>query len=321
MFVSKKSRKGLKKVYISNEAKLIFLILLLFIIGYILRITFSGYSPSFLDFGFEASTAERISNGQVPYRDFFTLINPLHFLLTSVFFKIFQNISGFYIFASIVGSMISIFIFLIAYRLKDFRAGVIAWILSTVFSQIFIGVSPNYSFTATLFFLVAFYLLIPSLVENKFGTKTLVLSGVFASLSFWTKQTIGVYFIIGLAAYLLIRKNRLILKRALPPFLYGYLFVCLLFGLYLTLNGALGDWLNNTIIMTVTFAGEAKINPPVFDLGISDNFSMSIVTIEKIIFNIFLAFIIFELVKIFKSSKDSLSLLKNFFSYFRLVFS
>ena len=272
---------------------------------------FSGHNISFLDFGFEVSIADRVSNGQVPYRDFFTLINPLHFFLTSIFITIYQNIFGLFLYASIIGSLISVFIFLLAFRLKNIKTGILTWSLSTIFSQIFIGVAPNYSFTATLFYLIAFYLLIPSFVQRQFNNKILLLSGIFASLSFWTKQTIGAYFIIGLIAYLILTREWISYKKLLP-FAYGYLSICFTFLTYLIINGALTEWFSNTVMMSVTFAGEAKINPPFLDLGINDGSSFSIIDVEKILFNVLLIFFIIELVWFFRAGKKNLSRLTVF---------
>lgn len=89
----------------------------LFVIAAMYLVSRGGISPSVLDLGFEASSARRVADGQVPHRDFFTLLPPVHFLLTGATVRMLGvSMDSLVLFASLVGAGISVAVFGIVRR-------------------------------------------------------------------------------------------------------------------------------------------------------------------------------------------------------------
>lgn len=267
---------------------------MLFAFGLLLRVTFNTYGPSFLDFGFEVNTATRISNGEIPYRDFFTLINPFHFILTGALLSIFgQNTDVLFLFAATVGSLISVLAFMVIYRFTNWVWGVVAWLSLTAVSQLTTGVVPNYSFTSSLFFILTVLILSLHFFKNKGFSRFLIfLAGTSAALTFWSKQTIGVYLMCGFLFFVFLFWNdkRIRNKRFWAWFLAGHLFIDLLFICFIIVRGATSGWINDTLLIGLRFSGEAKINPPLLFTG-------EATSLVRLAFNVLVIVIVFEVMR------------------------
>lgn len=280
------------RVYIT---RLLLLTLLLFVVGFAFRYQFSGVNPSFLDFGFEANTARRVSLGQFPYRDFFTLINPLHFFMTGYFLELFgDSTRTLFIYANIIGSAINVLIFVIFFRIsRSIYAGLTAWVASVIVGQNIVGVVPNYSLSATLFFIVTLLLYIELFgkkVRNKTKSEIMLsfLVGVGAALTLLTKQTMGVYLILAVILSTILFYREKVTYTKVMWFTIGFSMVVLIFMIMLFNQNAQHLWFDDTVGMIKSFSREAKIAPPFLFSGVQ-SFWIKLVYNISLIFSVLIS--------------------------------
>ena len=207
----------------------------------------------------------RILRGDVPFRDFHSMVMPLAFYVEAFFHKIFglNFIVNSYL-ALITIFFQTIFIFLI---IKKFFKENIYALLSAFFVIGFLGnihQAIHFSFThlATAFSLASIYFGLSSF-ENK---KYIILFGFFSGLTFLTKQNFGIAIFLGFIFYLIL--NLIFFKyeikkatRQLLQYLLGISVVIVPFFTYFYLIGS-----SSELIYILTSGPERKGLASLFDL-------------------------------------------------------
>lgn len=148
-------------------------------------ITFNLFS-GLLDEGFTLYNAQLISQGQIPYRDFFIMTTPGSYYILAFFFKIFGN----YILAGRILGMISIIITLYfcnkLFQLKSYWQYIYLFSLSIIFSTPARFFMYNDAFSISI---IALYFLSKGMEKDK--TSFLYISGILSALCFIFKQSVG----------------------------------------------------------------------------------------------------------------------------------
>jgi 4-amino-4-deoxy-L-arabinose transferase-like glycosyltransferase len=148
-------------------------------------------NANLLDEGSTAAQALRVLNGELIYRDFFTVVTPASYYTVAGLFQLFGP--GLMVLrwaALVTGLAILLVTLLIARRVMSWPFAAAAALMTTVWGWFL--VTPNfYSLQAALFALLALWCYLRH-VERP-HTRWMVLAGVFAGLAVLTKQNVGAY--------------------------------------------------------------------------------------------------------------------------------
>ena len=224
-----KKEDSSKKDKLSKLDFLIILILFFIIIdihsfGFFGRTTFPQDSAII----FEGS--QRISEGQIPYKDFTIVMGPVVFLMQS-FFNLFFGTTFFSMFThSLFLSLVICFIFYYS-AIKEFNI-FISLIFSIFFYISFQGLAfhPFYNHT-TYFFLFLNIFLLLVYINKELPTYVFILSSILASLTFYTKQDIGSLHILLIFCYFIFNYKKqwkyIILYLVTIAFLVGGIYLLL----------------------------------------------------------------------------------------------
>ncbi|HLV80281.1 MAG TPA: glycosyltransferase family 39 protein, partial [Chthonomonadaceae bacterium] len=212
-----------------------------------------------MDVGFQAESAARIAHGQAPYRDFFSLIPPLHFFGLAILVRLFgPSLIAINCAAAFVGGTICLLVYLICRRFTGVFISTLAFVTAQVFSLALTGTVPSYAFTALMFALASIYCGLIGIQEPKRGP--FLLCGLFAGMALWSKQTIGAYVLVGMAPILLARSVR---KVSIPNIAAGFLLITVPMLAYLLLMGAWPAFVQDTILYpAASFRRAAGIPTP-----------------------------------------------------------
>src|SRR3989344_1734957 len=179
---------------------------------------------------FEGS--QRISEGQIPYKDFTIAMGPVVFLMQS-FFNLFFGTTFFSMFIhSLFLSLIICSIFYYLSR-KEFNI-FISFIFSIFFYISFQGLAfyPFYNHS-TYFFLFLNIFLLLAYINKPLPKYVFILSGILATLDFYTKQDIGALHIILVFCYFIFNYKK---QWKSIIFLYILPTACLVLGIYFFLS-------------------------------------------------------------------------------------
>lgn len=220
----------------------------------------AGMSPSFLDFGLEASVAQRIANGQAPYRDFFILVPPLHFLLSGGTMAILgTSLTSLHVFAAGTGAAVTVLVWAVVRDVTSSRTpAIVAWLLTVLFSHGMTGTVPSYSLTAALFAVATVFAALQA--ERHASSKWAVAAGLFLAFAGWSKQTVGIYMALALSASGVVCPA---LRRHFRLAALAALLVSAGFLLYLAQARALDDFIRDAVTFPITsFDSEADLPVP-----------------------------------------------------------
>jgi hypothetical protein len=236
----------------------------------------------FKDYGIIWEAAYRINLGQIPFIDFSSPVGPGSFLIPAIIFKLFgstwQNLQ----FSQLIQSSI---LLLSAYFILK-KTGVMGWnlsnslILFTLLYLIFLS-HPWYNSTATLFFFISLAI---TLTSNHYS---FFISGIFAGLTFLTKQDIGVMNIFSICLITIFINSKINFDKKLIN-----LALCLTGALLIILNFALiigiqqfNYWLQRSLLLASLRGNEWRdfiYNSPILIISII-SFIEFIKTKEKIL--------------------------------------
>lgn len=222
------------------------------------------------DEGITAYGALRILDGYVPYRDFWTLYNPGEFYVLAVIFKIFGiSIEVTRLFAIMVLSLTVSCIYLLIKKLCPRILGVLAFFLALVWLKSYM-VFNRPGQLAILFFILCSFSLINFL--NSGRKRWLFIAGVVSGVTGLFRQDFGVYIFTSIFLVILLRQLNLlrekefklklgsILKNELYLF-FGFFIVFLPLFIYLIANSASREFINDTVIFTVTIYPKVRNLP------------------------------------------------------------
>jgi len=211
-----------------NKYKKIILIIILFftILGYTMVISIPRYDEIW-EYGY----AYNIATGLIPYKDFNMVSTPLYPFIVSIFIKVFGH---YLLSAHIFNAIIITIMLLILYKMLGKKSFILV-------PLIFTYSDPTYN-NLLLFF---FFLLLYIKNQNIKDSKKEIITAIIISLMFLTKQSVGVVFFI-LELFLSKHKIRYIITFIIP---------ILILIIYLTINNALYNFIDYTLLGLFDFAG------------------------------------------------------------------
>jgi len=270
---------------------------LLFLLIFNLYMTSWNYSYLIISEGWFLLPAKLISEGKLPYIDFYSYLPPFYYWYSYLIYNIGDSI----IFnARVVGQIVFCLIFFFTYKFYRLNFSKIISIVVT-FVSLLIYLNTNaifsYDFThlVTLFYLISFFFIVKSNKNNI----SAFLSGFFATILVLTKQSNGsVIFLFLIIIFLVI--NRKSLKRIYLPIL-GALLAGLPFLVHIISYGGLADFIDQVIYQ----AGSTKggIYHSLTTLFPPTSTYYSINTLKYFLFEIFLPIFIFVFISI-RSNKN-----------------
>ena len=149
-----------------------------------------------IDESFILSAAYRISQGEVPYRDFFYNVTPLTIYFQAVIFKIFGfNLIFTKYYIAIVNGVFSVLIFWLLNRWLGTRLALFLALISSVWFYSILG-TPWYDQDSYLMILLGIVFLTSYFFTHKNEKLKLLTAGIFFGLSFLGKQNLGLVSII-----------------------------------------------------------------------------------------------------------------------------
>ena len=148
-------------------------------------------NANLLDEGSTAAQALRVFNGELIYRDFFTVVTPASYYTIAALFQLFGPSLMVLRWAALVtGLGVLLITLVIARRVMSWPFAAAAALMTTVWGWFLI--TPNfYSLEAALFALLALWCYLRHLEHP--NVKWIVAAGVFTGLAVLTKQNVGVY--------------------------------------------------------------------------------------------------------------------------------
>jgi len=227
------------------------LLLVAVVAGYML-LTFNRYLP--IQEGWFMYYSQLMDQGRFPYRDFYIHVQPIYLCLVSGLTKLFGMefivLRAYGIFERCLLCLL-LYFYLIKYfpPVNSFFCAIFGIFIYSSFN---VDLPYSYYQTSLLFtFLSAiFFFRALDIGDNLSlsGHISLVFSGIFSSLSFFTKQSAGMLFLILYFSIIIIYYLRLVGLKAtmknLFSFCFGFLIVTSIVIVWLNYNHALSDYLN-----------------------------------------------------------------------------
>jgi len=144
------------------------------------------------DEGIPVYGAERILNGEVPYRDFWTIYAPGQFYVLAGLFKIFgSSLLAERLYDTAVRALVSGTVYLIALRLASPGWGLLFWLVVTAWLKFF-GYHASSTFPAILFALVSLWA-VSGLPAQEKPKRWIFISGLLAGLATLFRHDFGFY--------------------------------------------------------------------------------------------------------------------------------
>ena len=155
----------------------------------------------------------KMLNGNLIYKDFNVIITPLFFYIGKMILTLFgKNIFVFRIYNVLIYEFLFIALYKLLKKLnikEEISQLGILFILAL--STIFIQVGANYNILA-----IAFYILGISLYKKDDNVKNILVQGILMFLVFWTKQNVGVYYVLAIClSNVILDKKEQIIKNVL----------------------------------------------------------------------------------------------------------
>ncbi len=243
--------------------------LLLFVVAFLYNILFFNYFSGMLDEGSTYAWSMRMLNGDIPYKDFFTLITPASFWF-SMATLYFSNgaIISLRVLTAVFASIYPIIVYIFIYELTKSKGYSISGFLLTLF----MGLSLTrmqytiYSNNAEIFGVLSLFCFILYITRAPKVYLPILAAG-FLAMSGLFKQTIGLYFALAYVTcfiIMLVKKEKYLqkLKKFSLFFLTTLVMCVIVFCSYFAIHGALYDMFNNLVIIPLTEFGAARTPPP-----------------------------------------------------------
>lgn len=207
----------------------------------------------------------RILNGDIPYKDFWSLYPPGVFYILAAIFKIFGiNLRVAYLFTVTVLSLTACNIYLLVKNLCSRILGILAFLLSLAWLKSYM-VFNRPGQLAILFFILCSFSLINFI--NSERNKWLIITGILAGIVGLFRQDFGLYIFSSIFLIILLWqlnsskeggiKVSSILKKELCLFV-GSLVTLLPLILYFLANSAFREFVNDIIIFPITVYPEVR---------------------------------------------------------------
>ncbi|WP_256759130.1 glycosyltransferase family 39 protein [Cohnella sp. WQ 127256] len=235
---------------------------IIFIIGFVYSSLYYNYGINFIDEGFNLNSMKKISEGLVPFKDFFLLQTPGHLYLGSVLMSIFgKSILLMRIFTAITSSLFSLIVYYFLKRMTNTYFSLLGFMVSIIFGLSMTQISPSYSWNAVLLGIASVICMIKSIEKN--NVKWMVLSGLLLCLVGLFKQTIGFYFLIGYCiAFVLFKYYKIDISKRYVVLISSAASLAIVFFIYLISKHTINDFFTDALILPLTDFKEAKLPPP-----------------------------------------------------------
>lgn len=196
----------------------------------------------------------KMLNGYTIYKDFNVIVTPIFFVLGELFLEIFgKNILIFRIYNVLIFIFLFISIYLTLRKLKISKEFSIftVLLLLTILSS-FIKVGANYNVLA-----IAFYILGSIIYKREKSFKNIILQGTFMFIVFFTKQNIGVYYIVAIAFLNMLSKDGILenLKQTAKELLVFFILL-LASSLVMSLKGNFIEFIDYVFLGMGDFASK-----------------------------------------------------------------
>ena len=209
MIIDKQSLKE-HLIYILKFKRYIILQLLLLLAAVVYYSFFANKNISSFDEGYFVHNAERIFNGEIPYKDFFLQYGPTYFYVLAVFYKLFGvSILTGRIFSLIICLLItgSIFYLLNLLKITSYKIIFLVFLSIISFGYPLVNI-PSIIWSNVLISVLLLILCISHYGSNKRKTKYLAYMGVLLALSLSLKQNLGILYIIFYNVFVLLKDRR-----------------------------------------------------------------------------------------------------------------
>jgi hypothetical protein len=251
--------KILVKKYFNN--KILIFDFLLILIGTIYYLFFLFKGLSLMDEGYMLHMAERITLGQIPFRDFLSQYSPGYLYLLGIFFKIFGPsifISRIVSLLFCIGILFCVFFILNELKIKNKFIHFLAFLSIIAFGYPLLNIA-IISWPIVFFSLILAILLIKSLDAKKINIYLLV--GFVLSIILFFKQNIGLYYLIFTIIFIILNtKNKQKIFKELFYIAVPFIFITLLWGSISFLNNA--DGLLEFIKFSMNFGAKFSFSYP-----------------------------------------------------------
>ncbi len=170
-------------------------LLFVFVVSFLYYLTAISAIVGPYDEGIPVYGAERILNGDVPYRDFWTIYAPGQFYAVAGWFKLLgSSVLAERLYDTLIRALVSTSVFLIALRLAPIGWGLVAWLVVAVWLK-YLGYYAYPNFPALLFALASLYLLLGFFHTNR-PKMRLFFAGALAGLAGLFRQDTGFYLLL-----------------------------------------------------------------------------------------------------------------------------
>lgn len=239
--------------------------LFIFFITFIISGYFSTIGTDPHHDGIILKPAIDVANGKMLFRDTFTQYGAFTTIIQALAIKIFgEYLITIQLLTAFFYGLISVLIYLIWSRFLSKKLAIFSWIVWLLLAPYFSVVLLPWPSVYALFFqcLTLYFILKYFEVRN---TKYILLAGIFGGSTFWFKQNVGAYTIAASIASVIIVQylsNKKI-KTCLPivfRYILGSIFISSIILLWIIINGALNDWLKQSIYYALFWVGYSKLH-------------------------------------------------------------
>lgn len=242
--------------------------LLIFFITFIVASVFSQIDVDEHHDGILLKPAIDVAQGKQLFRDTFTQYGAMTTILQVTFLKIFGNyLLVLKLSAAFFYAITAIILYASWSKFLSKNLSIVAWIVWLLLAPYYVVTFIPWSSVYALFFLsIVLYILIlycKNLYwENIVISKSqLFLLGVMSSLTFWSRQSVGIFLLLALLIFFVILT---FFKKISPKKLFtninivllGFFCVSAIFLLWLYLTKSLQDWWLQSIVLPFKFGGE-----------------------------------------------------------------
>ena len=243
--------------------------------------------------------SNQIANGLTPYKDISMITTPFFAGLIAIFLKFFSNeLIIFRFLTAIVSTLICFFTYKIFQKLINKK--IISLILTSVFVIIYYEFfSLDYNFGMLLINLIILFIELKNR-ENENNKRKDLFVGILAMLAFLTKQTIGLFIILEVIIFKLIKIKKKedigIYFKEVGIRILGMIIPASIFLIYLISTNSFHDFISYTLLSINTFSN----NIPYFRLLESTN---SFVKIASLANPVFLIIVVISIIILEKKHK------------------
>lgn len=240
----------------------------IFLITFIVASLFSQIDVDVHHDGILLKSAIDVAQGKQLFSDTFTQYGALTTIIQATLLKIFGNyLLVLKLSAAFFYAITAIILYAAWSKFLSKNLSIVAWIVWLLLAPYYVVTFIPWSSVYALFFLsVVLYLLI-LYCKNLLWTSTVIsksqlfLLGVMSSLTFWSRQSVGISLLFALLMFFVILA---FFKKISPKKLFtninvillGFFCVSAIFLLWLYLTKSLTDWWLQSIILPFKFAGE-----------------------------------------------------------------